>query len=182
MSESPNPNVSANELPSVPAIVQALQDRFGAGLYEFRGETSLILGAEQLVPTCQALRDEFHFELLTEETAVDYWPELTPRFHVVYRLRSLKHNLIFGLRVPLDGNSPSMPTLTGVYANANWFERELWDMFGIRFEGHPDLRRVVMPEDWVGHPLRKDYPLGYEEVQFTFNFDEIDLRKPYAQE
>jgi NADH-quinone oxidoreductase subunit C len=120
--------------------------------------------------------------LLTEQTAVDYWPELTPRFHVVYRLRSLKQNLILGFRVPLDGNFPVMPTLTGVYANANWFERELWDMFGIRFEGHPDLRRVVMPEDWEGHPLRKDYPLGYEEVQYTFNFDEIDIRKPYAQE
>lgn len=174
MSESPNLDVST--------IVQHFKDRFGASVYEFRGETSLILQADQIVPACQALRDEFNFELLTEETAVDYWPDLTPRFHVVYRLRSLKHNLIIGLRVPLDGNFPVMPTLTGVYANANWFERELWDMFGIRFEGHPDLRRVVMPADWVGHPLRKDYPLGYEEVQFTFNFDEIDVRKPYAQE
>ena len=167
---------------NVPSIIQNLQDRFGASTYEFRGDTSLILKVEQIVPACQTLRDEFSFELLAEQTAVDYWPELAPRFHVVYRLRSLKHNLILGLRVPLDGNSPVMPTLTGVYANANWFERELWDMFGIRFEGHPDLRRVVMPEDWVGHPLRKDYPLGYEEVQFTFNFDEIDVRKPYAQE
>jgi NADH-quinone oxidoreductase subunit C len=167
---------------SVPSIVQIFQDRFGASTYEFRDETSLILKAEQIVTACQTLRDEFDFELLAEETAVDYWPELTPRFHVVYRLRSLKHNLILGLRVPLDGNSPVLPTLTSVYANANWFERELWDMFGIRCEGHPDLRRVVMPEDWVGHPLRKDYPLGYEEVQFTFNFDEIDVRKPYAQE
>jgi NADH-quinone oxidoreductase subunit C len=174
MSESSTMNVSS--------IVQTLQERFDASKYEFRGETSLILKAEQIVTACQTLRDEFDFELLTEETAVDYWPELTPRFHVVFRLRSLKHNLILGLRVPLDGNSPVMPTLTGVYANANWFERELWDMFGIRFEGHPDLRRVMMPEDWVGHPLRKDYPLGYEEVQFTFNFDEIDVRKPYAQE
>lgn len=164
------------------SIVQVFQDRFAAGLYEFRGETSLILGADQIVAACQALRDEFDFELLTEQTAVDYWPDLTPRFHLVYRLRSLKHNLLLGLRVPLEGNFPVVPTLTGVYANANWFERELWDMFGIRFEGHPDPRRVVMPEDWVGHPLRKDYPLGYEEVQFTFNFDEIDVRKPYAQE
>jgi NADH-quinone oxidoreductase subunit C len=178
MSESPNLQSNTN----LPSIVQTLQDRYGASVYEFREEISLILGAEQIVAVCQTLRDEFDFELLTEETAVDYWPELTPRFHVVYRFRSLKHNLILGLRVPLDGNSPIMPSLTGVYANANWFERELWDMFGIRFEGHPDPRRVVMPEDWVGHPLRKDYPLGYEEVQFTFNFDEIDVRKPYAQE
>jgi len=175
-------NASINMPANVPLIVQAFQDRFGAGVYEFRGETSLVLGTEHIVTACQALRDEFDFDLLTEQTAVDYWPELAPRFHVVYRLRSLKHNLIIGLRVPLDGNFPLMPTLTGVYANANWFERELWDMFGVRFEGHPDPRRVVMPEDWVGHPLRKDYPLGYEEVQFTFNFDEIDVRKPYAQE
>ena len=174
--------MSESILINVPSIIQNLQDRFGASTYEFRGDTSLILKVEQIVPACQTLRDEFNFELLAEQTAVDYWPELAPRFHVVYRLRSLKHNLILGLRVPLDGNSPVMPTLIGVYANANWFERELWDMFGIRFEGHPDLRRVVMPEDWVGHPLRKDYPLGYEEVQFTFNFDEIDVRKPYAQE
>ena len=163
-------------------IVQALQQRFQAGLYEFRGEFSLIVLPEQIVPICRALRDEFNFELLTEETAVDYWPEQTPRFHVVYRLRSLKRNLIIGLRVPLNGNAPTMPSLVPVYANANWFERELWDMFGIRFEGHPDLRRIVMPYDWEGHPLRKDYPLGYEEVQFSFNFDQIDLRKPYAKE
>jgi NADH-quinone oxidoreductase subunit C len=162
-------------------IFDQLQGRFSADVVEFRSEASLILKPDQVVAACQALRDEFEFEVLTEETAVDYWPEQSPRFHVVLRLRSLKHNLIIGLRVPLNGNAPSMPTLTGVYLNANWFERELWDMFGIRFLGHPDLRRVIMPADWVGHPLRKDYPLGYEEVQFTFNFDEIDVRKPYAR-
>jgi NADH-quinone oxidoreductase subunit C len=182
MSESPNLQLNTNVPTDVPAIVQTFEARYGASVYAFRDEISLILSAEHIVAACQALRDEFDFELLTEETAVDYWPELTPRFHVVYRLRSLKNNLILGLRVPLEGNFPVMPSLTSVYANANWFERELWDMFGIRFEGHPDPRRVVMPEDWVGHPLRKDYPLGYEEVQFTFNFDEIDVRKPYAQE
>jgi NADH-quinone oxidoreductase subunit C len=163
-------------------IVEAFTARFGAQAAEFRGETSLTLAAEHILPACQALRDEFGFEVLTEETAVDYWPQQAPRFHVVYRLRSLKHNAIVGLRVPLDGNAPTIPSLTPVYANANWFERELWDMFGIRAESHPDLRRIVMPYDWEGHPLRKDYPLGYEEVQFTFNFDEIDVRKPYATE
>jgi NADH-quinone oxidoreductase subunit C len=164
------------------SITAALKERFHAGVYEFRDETSLILAPEQIVPACQALRDEFGFELLAEETAVDYWPQETPRFHVVYRFRSLRHSLIFGIRVPLDGNAPSMPSIVDVYANANWFERELWDMFGIRFEGHPDLRRVIMPYDWVGHPLRKDYPLGYEEVQYSFNFDQINVRKPFAKE
>jgi NADH-quinone oxidoreductase subunit C len=162
--------------------VDALQARFGADIYAFRGELSLIVKPEQIVELGRALRDEYNYELLVEETGVDYWPQETPRFHIVYRIRSLKNNQIIGVIVPLNGNSPELPSLTGVYANANWFERELWDMFGIRVQNHPDLRRVLMPEDWEGHPLRKDYPLGYEEVQFTFNFDEIDLRKPYAKE
>ena len=171
-----------NKNNAIEEIIAALIERFNADTYEFRGEVSLIIDEKQIVPVCQALRDEYRFELLTEETAVDYWPAQTPRFHIVYRLRSLTHNLIIGFRVPLNGNAPTMPSIVSVYQNANWFERELWDMFGIRFEGHPDLRRVVMPYDWEGHPLRKDYPLGYEEVQYTFNFDEIDIRKPYAQE
>jgi NADH-quinone oxidoreductase subunit C len=168
--------------PEIEVIRQAYVERFGAGVYEFRDDTSLVIKPEQVVEVCQTLRDEEHFELLAEETAVDFWPQQAPRFQVLYRLRSLKRNLILGLIVPLDGNAPSMPSITSVYANANWFERELFDMFGIHFENHPDLRRLLMPADWAGHPLRKDYPMGYEEVQFSFNFDEIDLRKPYAQE
>ena len=163
-------------------ISEAIRERFGAQEYAFLGEVSLIVKPEQIVEVCKALRDEFNFEVLTEETAVDYWPEQSPRFHLVYRVRSLQHNLILGLRVPLEGNAPSIPTIEGIYKNANWFERELWDMFGIHVEGHSDLRRIVNPYDWEGHPLRKDYPLGYEEVQFSFNFDEIDIRKPYAKE
>jgi NADH-quinone oxidoreductase subunit C len=173
----------ANEMNAhIQYIVEVFKERFGATEHEFRGEVSLFIAPERLVETAMSLRDEFDFELLTEETAVDYWPQLEPRFHIVCRFRSLMHNQIIGLRIPLDGNAPTMPSLAEVYANANWFERELWDMFGIRFEGHPDLRRVIMPYDWEGHPLRKDYPLGYEEVQFSFNFDEIDERKPYAKE
>jgi NADH-quinone oxidoreductase subunit C len=163
-------------------IALDLKERFKAEIDDFRGEISLILKPGDILEAARHLRDDYHFEMLAEETAVDYWPRQEPRFHVVYRVRSLERNTILGLRVPLDGNAPSMPSLCEVYANANWFERELWDMFGIKFENHPDLRRLIMPADWVGHPLRKDYPLGYEEVQFTFNFDEIDERKPYAQE
>jgi NADH-quinone oxidoreductase subunit C len=164
------------------SAVNTLKDRFGGQPFEFRGQVSVIVAPERIVEVCRALRDEFGFDILSEVTAVDYWPQEEPRFHVIYQARSLPRNLILGLRVPLNGNYPSLDSVTGVYCNANWFERELWDMFGIRMEGHPDLRRILMPEDWQGHPLRKDYPLGYEEPQFTFNIDEVDVKKPYAKE
>lgn len=166
----------------IESIVESIKAGFSAGEYKFQDEISLLIKPEQIVEVCQVLKDEHNFQQLTEQTAVDYWPEQQPRFHIVYRLRSLDDNLIIGLRVPLDGNAPTLPTIEGVFKNANWFERELWGMFGIHIEGHSDLRRVVTPYDWEGHPLRKDYPLGYEEVQYSFNFDEINLRKPYAKE
>ena len=162
--------------------VNALKERFGAQVQEFRGEVNLVVAPENMIGACLSLRDDFGFEILSDESAVDYWPQEKPRFHVVFHIRSLQHNQILGLRVPLNGNAPSMPTATTVYCNANWFERELWDMFGIHFEGHPDPRRILMPEDWEGHPLRKDYPLGYEEVAFTFNREDVDQHKPYAKE
>lgn len=163
-------------------IVAALKERFSADLYEFRDQVSLVVKPDQIKAVCLALRDEYQFELLAAQTAVDYWPQQQPRFHVVYQIRSLKNNLMVGLRVPLDGDSPELPTIENVYRNANWYERELWGMFGIQVQGHSDLRRILTPHDWQGHPLRKDYPLGYEEVQFSFNFDEIDERKSYAKE
>ena len=128
------------------------------------------------------MRDEHNFELLSALTATDYWPQETPRFHVIYQLTSLAKNLSVQIRVPINGSSPKVPTATGVFGSANWRERELLDMFGIEVEGHPDPRRILMPEETEGHPLRKDFPLGYEEPQFTFNFDDIDLRKLYAKE
>ena len=166
----------------VQSAAQAIRERFGSEMIEFRGDVSLVISSEKIVEACQALHDDFDFDVLAAESAVDYWPELAPRFHVIYQLYSMSKNVYVGLRVPLDGNAPSLSSVTGVYPNANWHEREIWDMFGIRFDGHPDLRRIIMPYEWEGHPLRKDYPLGYEEVQFTFNFDEIDGRKPYAKE
>jgi NADH-quinone oxidoreductase subunit C len=163
-------------------IVRAFEREFGAQLNEHRGEIRLVVLPEHIVAACKLLHDQYDFKLLSALTAVDYWPEENPRFHVIYEFTSVSKNLRSGLRVPVPGVQPTLPTVTGVYGNANWRERELWDMFGIHIEGHPDLRRILMPRDWEGHPLRKDYPLGYEEPQFTFNIEEIDLRKPYAKE
>jgi NADH-quinone oxidoreductase subunit C len=163
-------------------VVDALRERFGAALKEFRDEVTLYLPPEQVVAAATAARDEFGFRMLLDATAADYWPEEQPRFHVFYQLYNLESNALLRLRIALNGNFPSMPTLTGVWPEANWKEREMWDMFGIKFDGHPDPRRILMPFEWEGHPLRKDYPVGYEEVQYTFNQEEVDARKPYAKE
>jgi NADH-quinone oxidoreductase subunit C len=163
-------------------IVKALQDQFDSSIEEFRDEVHVFARAEQIVDVLTLLRDKYEFELLSALTAVDYFPKQTPRFHVVYQLSSLAKNVTVQVRVPVNGDQPKVPTVTRVYEVANWREREILDMFGIEFEGHPDPRRILMPDDQEGHPLRKDFPLGYEEPQFTFNFDEIDVRKPYAKE
>lgn len=159
-------------------VVNTLKSDFSGAESEFRGEITVCVPAEKLIPVLTRLRDKFAFDMLQAQTAVDYWPQTTPRFHVIYQLYSMIKNLQIRIRVPLDGNAPSLPTAEGIYANANWHEREIWDMFGINFSGHSDLRRILLPADWAGHPLRKDYPLGYEEVQFDFNAEEIALRKP----
>jgi len=163
-------------------IIQALQENFGSSIEEFRDEVHVFVKVEQIVEALTLLRDKYEFELLSAMTASDYYPQMSPRFHIIYQLTSLAKNLSVQLRVPVNGDQPKIPTATRVYEVANWRERELMDMFGIECEGHPDPRRLLLPEDQDGYPLRKDFPLGYEEPQFTFNFDEIDLRKPYAKE
>jgi NADH-quinone oxidoreductase subunit C len=163
------------------AMVEKLEKSTGGTASERGDEVTLVIAREKLAAACEQLK-EMGFELLSALSAVDYWPEETPRFHVLYQFTSVSKNLRLGIRVPVPGVNPTVPSVAHLYRNANWRERELWDMFGIKAEGHPDLRRILMPADWEGHPLRKDYPLGYEEPQFSFNYKEIDLRKPYAKE
>jgi len=162
--------------------VDDLQARFGASLHEYAGDVTLTLNPDQIVDACRLLRDGHGFDMLIDETAVDYYPEMEPRFHVVYHITNLSKAVIICLRVPVNGVEPHLPTIETVWAGANWYEREVFDMFGIRYDGHSDMRRIVMPADWQGHPLRKDYPLGYEEVQFTFNYDDVQRRKPQPKE
>ncbi len=157
---------------------KAIQDRFNGQVSEFRDEITVLLPADQVTAAAKVLRDEFEFDMLSAETAVDYCPQTHPRFHMVYIFYSTKHKVYLNFRAGVNGDDPRIDTMETVFPNANWREREIWDLMGIKFNGHSDLRRILMPPNWEGHPLRKDYPLGYEEVQHSFNFDEIDLRKP----
>lgn len=163
-------------------VVKSVQERLGVELDDFRDQAIFIVPPERIAGAVQALRDEFGFNMLVDITAVDYWPQEEPRFHLVYQLRDLTRNLLVTLRVPLSGDDPHVASVEKQFPAANWHERELWDMFGVVFDGHSDLRRILMPFDWEGHPLRRDYPLGYEEVQFTFNAQEIQLRKPHPKD
>jgi NADH-quinone oxidoreductase subunit C len=112
---------------------------------------------------CAILRDDpaLQFNFLADITGVDWYPS-EPRFEVVYHLLSISRHERLRLKVRLAGDDPSLESITSVWPSANFFEREVYDLFGVRFSGHPNLRRIMMPEDWDGHPLRKDYAVeGY---------------------
>jgi len=121
-------------------------------------QPTILVPAARLVEVCRALHDrpEFGFILLADLTAVDWWPR-EPRFEVVYHLSSMTQRL--RLKVSIDGLSPRLPTVQSVWPAAGWLERETWDMFGIIFDEHGDLRRLLMPDEWEGYPLRKDFPV-----------------------
>jgi NADH-quinone oxidoreductase subunit C len=167
---------------TIQSAVAGLQKKFNGQVEEFRGEITVTVAPEMIIPVLTTLRDEFEFNMMMDATAVDYYPQETPRFHVIYQMYSMPDNVRLQVRVHLNGNAPKLDSVHTVFPVANWKEREIYDLFGIQFTGHPDLRRVIMPEDWTGHPLRKDYPLGYEEVQFTFNFDDIMVNKPHPKD
>ena len=122
--------------------------------------TTFYVSRDHVLDVARLLRDtpELRFAFLAELTAVDVWPR-EPRFEVVYVLVSIEHRLRLRMKVRLDGSDAHLPTVTGIWPAANWLEREVWDLFGIVFDGHPDPRRLLMPEDWEGFPLRKDSPV-----------------------
>jgi NADH-quinone oxidoreductase subunit C len=152
-------------------------------IVEFRGEITLVVDPSRIPEIAAYCRDTagLEYNFLSDVAGVDYYPQ-EPRFGINYHLYSMIHNRSLRLKAYVPGDAPELPTVTPVYPAANWSEREVYDMFGVVFTGHPDLRRILMPEQWDGYPQRKDYPLGYETVQFSFNFDEVDRHKPYAQE
>lgn len=123
------------------------------------GEDTLVLAKGALLETARFLKEdpELNFNFLMDVTAVDYLKR-NPRFEVVYHFLSWPERLRLRVKVPVGGAEPELDSLTSFWPSANWYEREVWDMFGIRFKGHPDLRRILMYPEFQGHPLRKDYP------------------------
>jgi NADH-quinone oxidoreductase subunit C len=147
------------------STIEAVQSKFPQTIVEkaeFRNEHTLVLALDGLVAVCTYLKQDLQYDFLETVTAVD-WPERVPRFDLVYQLLSLPHQCFLRLKVRVGQRReahPAVPTVTSVWPGANWYEREIYDLFGITFTGHPDLRRIMMPADWTTHPLRKDYPLS----------------------
>jgi len=145
--------------------------------YTFRGDLNVVLKPGDIPEICRFLKTEADLKLnfLSCITAADYLNVREPRFEVVYVLFSIPNKYRVILKTRVDENE-DVPTLTGLWDTANWQEREVFDMFGIKFSGHPNLKRILMDDDWVGYPQRKDFPLTYELPQFSFSKGDIDTR------
>ncbi len=145
-----------------PDTIAALQDRFpDLSVSEFRGQTRVVVTRAALYAFMETLKRELRFDLLVDVTCVDYlhYRGAKDRFGLVYLLANTRTNERLTVRCFVNDPDPTVPSVTPLWEGANWLEREVWDLFGIRFEGHPDLRRIVLPEEFTAHPLRKDYPL-----------------------
>lgn len=133
-----------------------------------RGELTFYVPREKLTETVQVLRDDawLRFEFCASVSGVHYPHDAGAEFHVVYHLQSMTHKRRLRLEVSCPDGDPHLPSVVATYPAADWHERETWDMFGVIFDGHPHLTRILMPDDWVGHPQRKDYPLGGIPIEF----------------
>lgn len=150
----------------VMALESAEPDAIVSGKAD-RGELSLDISPDRIVAACHYLYEEEQFDRLADLTALD-WHPAEPRFEVVYHLHSMTRSLRLRLKCRLPGDAAQIDSVTSLWQNADWHEREVFDLFGIVFRDHPNLRRIMLPEDWEGHPLRKDYPIhggkyGYKD-------------------
>lgn len=170
---------------------EALQAAFPDVLQDvitFRDETTVVVPPSEIPRVLHFFREMkgLVYNFLSDISAVDYYEPHGPitrpeRFAVSYHLYSMLYNRHLRVKTYVNEGDPVVPTVTGIWPGANWLEREAYDLMGIRFEGHPDMRRLLMPEDWDGHPHRRDYPLSYETVQFSFNAEEIMKHKPFVK-
>lgn len=148
-----------------------------------RGELTFHVRREQIVAACQTLRDDpdLRFELLASVSGAHYPDQTGRELHTIYHLLSITHNRRVRLEVTCPDADPHVPSVVGVYPTADWQERESWDFFGIQYDGHPALTRIQMPDDWPGHPQRKDYPLGGIGVEYKgATIPPPDTRRSYS--
>lgn len=139
-----------------------LREKFAASVLdvkEFRGEVTVVVKREDIVEICKFLKSSLAYNLCTDVTAVDYLGKQDPRFMVVYNLYSIPNKDRLRVKAPVPEADCTIDTVSGIWSSANWLEREVYDLMGVTFTNHPDLRRIMMTDDWVGHPLRKDYPV-----------------------
>jgi NADH-quinone oxidoreductase subunit C len=150
--------------------IELLRERFPDAV-EARGELTLVVEGGELLDRLRYLQraDDLSFDFLSDATATD-WPDREPRFWVAYHLSSSAHRHRIRVKVGLASDDPVIPSVVPLYPAADYFEREVFDLYGIEFEGHPDLRRILMPDDWEGHPLRKDYGIGGVGTQYKGAF------------
>ncbi|MBI2354186.1 MAG: NADH-quinone oxidoreductase subunit C [Deltaproteobacteria bacterium] len=142
--------------------VLKLKEKFAASIIdvvEFRGEVTVTVNKDDIIAILSYLKQSLQYNLLTDVTAVDYLGKRADRFMVVYQLYSIPQKDRLRIKAPVAEADSRIQSATQVWKTANWLEREVYDLFGITFENHPDLRRILMTPDWEGHPLRKDYPL-----------------------
>ena len=130
--------------------------------HNFRDEQTISVKKEAIIELCKFLRDdpELDFNFLMDLTAVDYLNRKDNRFEVVYHFYSLKHNGRLRVKIPVSEDDCTIDSVLSLWKTANWYEREVWDLYGIKFKGHPDMRRILLYEEFKGHPLRKDYPIN----------------------
>ena len=160
-----NVNQSAN---AVVEHLRAWNAKAVEEVIEFHGETTIVVPHSLLRAAAQECRDGLQFNLLSDATCVDRYP-VEPRFELQYHLTSIPRKEKIRLRTRVPGDQPSVDSVVPVWVGAGWLEREIFDLMGVTFNGHPDLRRILLPEDWKGHPLRKDYPVeGFRDVPATY--------------
>ncbi len=187
--EGPKPVDAANH-----PLVKKLKEKFGDAVLEaseFLGQLSIAIARERIVEACSALRDddETPFNYLSDLTCVHYPDNRSAPFQVVYNLYSISKNE--RVRLNVDTNGAGVESVTSIWPSADWPEREVYDLFGVVFHNHPDLRRILLPPDWDGHPLRKDYPLEFIENRWTENHlpefsdvqqEQVEQRRAYGLE
>lgn len=167
-------------------IAEKIKEKFPdevLDIKEFRDQISVILKKGRILEICRYLHDEpdLYFDYLVDVCGVDYLGKKDKRFEVVYHLYSIKHRHRIRLKAEVSEDNPTIDSVMRVWVGANWHEREAYDMYGIVFNGHPDLSRILMPEDWEGHPLRKEYPVKGPEKEWQGFLDVLERSKRFEE-